>query len=172
MRKDWFQLQIFNIPLQLLFFLIFHNYINCLARISFLFYIYETESHKARILCFSSEVKQNVDKSCQFNIHNLSAKAENVPSDMQYQRRFGSSCAFAFCIAKYSKFLQADNKDSDKTAPMHRLIGVFAGHTSWSESTFSQGLAHLHIDVYRSPSNLQTTQALISLCIHTVWSRH
>ena len=32
-----------------------------------------------------------------------------------------------FCIAKDAKFLLADNKDSDQTARLHRLMRVFIG---------------------------------------------
>ena len=58
--------------------------------------------------------------------------SENVPSDMCAQRRFRSACAFAqsdqnlpwgaFWIATDTKFLNADNEDSDQTARMRRLV--------------------------------------------------
>ena len=35
----------------------------------------------------------------------------------------------AFCIAMDAAFLHADNGDSDQTARMRSLIGVFVGHT-------------------------------------------
>ena len=64
------------------------------------------------------------------------ATSESVLSDMCAQWRFRSVCAVwpessmgALWTDKNAKFLHADNKDSDQTAQMRRLIWVFVGCT-------------------------------------------
>ena len=64
------------------------------------------------------------------------ATSENVPSGVCAHLRFRSDCANqnlsslgAFWLPKDAKFLHVDNKDSDQTVWMRRLIWVFVGST-------------------------------------------
>ena len=54
----------------------------------------------------------------------------------------------AFGIAKNAKFIHADNKDTDKTVWMRRLIWAFVG--GMSESTFTQVGAQIFVHVFSS----------------------
>ena len=77
--------------------------------------------------------------------------SENVPSDMHghpvkiqislhIHEVWSESSIETYLIAMDAKFIHADNKDSDQTAQICRLIWVFVGHT---EGIFSHVGAHM-----------------------------
>ena len=70
--------------------------------------------------------------------------SDNVPSacaprkDSDQPMQADESSLVAFWISKDAKFLHANNKDSDQTTRMRRLISVFVG--SMSKGVFSYSL--------------------------------
>ena len=53
-----------------------------------------------------------------------------IQISLRIHKVWSESSMYACCIAKDAKFLHADNKDTNLTVRMHRLIWVFVAHMS------------------------------------------